>query len=145
MRCPYCGAEKELRVWTCAECNSPIPRPKKPAYEAAGWEWIPAIACLVLLWLSLIQPGEPSELVTFTVVFLAVAFAFSAARGEEGIPRVVAVVILALLLTCAACGGLFALVMGAWKGVAVCALWPGYCGVVLLVEDVRWRLKVARM
>jgi hypothetical protein len=146
MRCPFCGAKKERRVWVCAECASPIPRPKKPAYEAAGWEWGAAIAFLVLSLWSFAVGGEEYAVVTAALVWLAVAFAFSAARDSHRIGScLVGAVCLTFWLTGAAFLGLFALVMGEWKGVVACALVPGYCVLVLLLEDIIWRLQVARM
>jgi hypothetical protein len=129
MRCPYCGAEKELRVWTCAECGFHIQKPPKPSYQAGGWEWLAALACSLVV--AAIPSSNPEilsdELTRLTAFVGAVAFSFSAFRGQ----RRFAIVVGSL---CLAYWTVFTL------GVPLI-----YCAIILLIEHVGWRVRVARM
>jgi hypothetical protein len=135
VRCPYCGAEKELRVWTCAECGAHIQKPSKPAYRAAGWEWIPTIVFLFLMFcLPSVDPAPPEGALMALILFcFSFGFAFSAVRDRRTAPKIVGFLCLAI-----------------WVLLMVEGLWPllllgGYITFILALEHVVWWIKLARM
>lgn len=125
MHCPFCGTEKEPGSWLCPNCSTLIRQPRKPPYEAGGWEWIAAIVCIPLFAL-LYEEG-------FFVLVAGPAFAFSAARDRRSVPKALGILCLIFWATPF-------LAMG-WPLLALL----GYFAFILTFEHVRWRRKLARM
>jgi hypothetical protein len=135
MRCLACETEKQAGSWLCPNCGTPIPEPRKPPYQAAGWEWAASLACFFLL--VLFPAAEPAD--TLPGVFLLVllvagpAFAFAAARDRRSAPMVVGCLCLTFWI--------LLLVEGRWP----LLLLAGYMVFILTLERVVWRVRLARM
>ena len=152
MRCLACETEKQPGSWLCPNCGTPIPKPSKPPYKAAGWEWIGAIVFLVLAEsLPCVDP-TPSDVALKGLIFwwFSVALAFSAARDKRRGQRVAGWLCLAFWV--------FLMVWNMWDlwpqllvgGYKVWDIWPllflaGYMVFILTLEYVLWWIKVARM
>ena len=129
MRCLACETEKQPGSWLCPNCGTTIPKPPKPPYKAAGWEWAAGLLCsIVFAGTPAVNPIEFTNSMTGIISLVgAVAFSFSAFREQRRFAIVVG-----------------SLCLGYWTVFGL-GLPLVYCAIILIIEHVRWQMRVARM